>query len=366
MLGKLKIILRRLRLLPAVKLAIAAILNILQRSKLTSKIASSLRTTVEKATFSEEEIIHDLPQIAKYWDDTVLHPRCEAFGFRGSEHFYEMYIRLTLEKSGAKNGYRIISIGSGNGDLEICIAQRLLSAGVKDFLIECLDFNPAMMRRLKANARSAGVDDFVVPRLGDFNAWIAESRYDVVMANYSLHHVVQLEHLFINIKKALLPHGRFLTADMIGRNGHSRWPETLELVEQYWAQLTEKKKYNHATHRIEHHYVNRDSSAWGFEGIRAQDILPILVKEFHFDLFIAWGGLIDPFLDRSFGHNYDPSDEDDRKFITELSRRNDEELISGRIKPTQMYAVMALGGGNDTVFWKNLTPEMSVRATDVV
>ena len=42
-----------------------------------------------------------------------------------------------------------------------------------------------------------------------------------------------------------------------------------------------------------------------FEGIRAQDILPLLVERFTFDEFIGFGNVIDPFVDRSFGPNFD-------------------------------------------------------------
>jgi len=362
-LGRLKTLLRRWGLLPLIKRMISQVLHILESTKATQGVAKALRTTVERATFSDEEVVHDLPAIAHYWDKVVLQPRCEPFGFRTVEDFYETFILQTLRNSGRSDRRRIVSIGAGNGDLEIRLAQRLAAAGAPDFVIECLDFNPAMLRRCEQAAANAGVHGFVVPLQGDFNEWIGQGIYDVVMANYSLHHVTRLEHLFSEIGRVLTPEGRFLTVDMIGRNGHARWPESLALVQHYWARLPDAKKYNHAMREVERDFVNRDASKWGFEGIRAQDILPELIDRFRFELFIAWGGLIDPFVDRSFGQNFDPNDAGDREFINEISLRNDEELLSGRVKPTQMFAVMSHGGqwAQPIQTWRNLTPILALR-----
>ncbi len=35
------------------------------------------------------------------------------------------------------------------------------------------------------------------------------------------------------------PHGRFIVSDMIGRNGHMRWPEALAIVQEFWSRAAE-------------------------------------------------------------------------------------------------------------------------------
>jgi hypothetical protein len=57
-----------------------------------------------------------------------------------------------------------------------------------------------------------------------------------------------------------------------------------------------------------------------FEGIRSQDILPLLLEYFHFEVFIPYGNVIDPFIDRTFGPNFDSSREWDRDFHRRGSR----------------------------------------------
>ena len=52
-------------------------------------------------------------------------------------------------------------------------------------------------------ADAEGMADHMIFTEADFNKWEPKTNYAGVMANHSLHHVVNLEGLFDNIKKAL-------------------------------------------------------------------------------------------------------------------------------------------------------------------
>jgi hypothetical protein len=177
----------------------------------------------------------------------------------------------------------------------------------------------------------------------------------------SLHHFEALETLFERIGQALHPDGCFVSDDMIGRNGHQRWPEALVHINEIWSQLPEKYKYNHQLKRVEFEYIDWDCSKEGFEGIRAQDILPLLLKHFHFELFIAFGNIINPFIDRSFGPNFDAENEWDRAFIDRVHALDAAEIEAGRIKPTHMIAAMRKKPVDRPIIYKHLAPEFCVR-----
>src|SRR5262249_51826437 len=98
-----------------------------------------------------------------------------------------------------------------------------------------------------------------------------------------------------------------------------------------------------------------------FEGIRAQDILPLLVTRFNFELFIAFGNVIDVFVDRSFSPNFDPASAADRAFIDRVQALDQSEIESGRIKPTHMVAVMSRTPVAETKLHKHLSPEFCIR-----
>jgi SAM-dependent methyltransferase len=196
---------------------------------------------------------------------------------------------------------------------------------------------------------------------GDFNTWRPALRYDAVIANQALHHVSALEHLYDAVAAALAPGGRFIVSDMIGRNGHQRWPEARAIVDQFWAELPPQYRYNRQLGRREDRFMDWDHSVAGFEGVRAQDVLPLLVERFHFEMFLPFANVIDPFVDRAFGYNFDPARDWDRAFIDRVHSRDEQEILSGRIKPTHMFAVLSLEEPKEKKYWAGLTPKACVR-----
>ena len=185
--------------------------------------------------------------------------------------------------------------------------------------------------------------------------------YDVIIANQSLHHFIELETIFANVRNALAVDGFFLADEMIGRNGHMRWPEALVLLRQVWDSAPVRYKYNHALRRQEARYDNWDCSKEGFEGVRSQDILPLLIKQFNFDLFVAFGNLIDVFVDRCFGHNFDPTNPEDTDFIDTVQSLDEDCIERGLITPTHMTAVMRRCHVGKANIYRHLSPAFCVR-----
>jgi len=114
---------------------------------------------------------------------------------------------------------------------------------------------------------------------------------------------------------------------------------------------------------VEKKFPNSDCSVQGFEGIRAQDILPLLTRRFHFELFIGFGNIIDIFVDRAYGHNFDPANQWDRSFIDRVHALDQTEIESGRVKPTHMLAALTKRQVSNTKMHKHLSPEFCLRRT---
>lgn len=315
----------------------------------------------EVSRFAEDENVHDLPGIFHYWSNTYLRPRLETFGFGYPEDFFARQIAKQAEALGRP--VTVISIGAGNADTEVAIAKLLVERGVTGFTISCLDITQAMLDRGRKLADAEGLGEHFRFVHADFNHWEPDESYDVVMANQSLHHVTNLEGLFDSIHRAIGPTGVFVTSDMIGRNGHLRSPEALAIVREFWRELPVSYRYNVQLHRKESMFKDWDCSIEGFEGIRSQDILPLAVEKFGFDFFFAYGNVIDPFIDRSFGPHFNPDVEWDRAFIDRVHARDEAELLAGVIKPTHMMAVMRQDRSVTPDTWLHLTPDFCVRRT---
>lgn len=232
------------------------------------------RLKSELGFYKEIKEVHELPKIFHYWSNKYLAPAMQQFGFANPDDFFFKYISDACTDN-PEQTLTVLSLGSGNCDLEARLASKLDAAGIRNFHFRCLDINPDMLARGKNHAIEMNVLHYMQFELGDFNRWEPEGKHiDVVLANQSLHHVQELEHLFCSIKRAIGDLGVFLVSDMIGRNGHQRWPEAMEAIKPFWKELPNEYKFNQLLKRHEPQYVNHDCSIEGFEGIRAQDILP--------------------------------------------------------------------------------------------
>ena len=321
----------------------------------------ALRAEQEVERFHSVETVHDLPDIFHYWSLRYIRPRMEAvFGVSTLHDFYRKYI-LQFRAENPDKVVEITSLGAGNSDLEIEIAKLLLGLGFTDFRFSCLDINPSMLSRGRELASENGLMDHFEFVETDVARWQPARPISVVMAHHSLHHIVNLEEVFANIHRAIGKEGYFVTCDMIGRNGHMRWPEALRIVHDIWQTMSDRYKYNHSLYRFEEIYENWDCSGNGFEGIRSQDILPLLIRGFHFEAFIAYGNLPDIFTDRNFGHNFDVHNPEDTEFIDRVAALNDRLVGEGVIKPTQMIAAMRTGSVGKVRCYEHWTPEFCVR-----
>ena len=323
------------------------------------------RLAAEEKAFTNRTTVHSLPPIFDYWSDKYVRPKLRAVGFAGSVEVFTDSMKQQCERLKGHSA-RFLSIGSGNCDKEIEFALSLREAGHSQFIIDCLDLNESMLDRGRSAAAENGLSENMNPVQADLNDWRPLHEYDGVIASHVLHHVVNLEGLFLGIKRSLRLGGCFAIADVVGRNGHMRWPEALPIVQEFWRKLPPSYRYNHQLRRYEEVFEDRDCSAIGFEGIRSQDILPLLTENFYFQRFVAFGNVVFPFIDRSFGPNFDASAKWDREFIDAVHQRDEEDMIQGRIKPTQIFAVVGTTAGELPIFQAPFSPAFCVRRPESV
>lgn len=326
-------------------------------SWLPGPVVQLMRRAAEKLKYHDVSAVHELPDISHYWGNRYLLPRLQDAGYNSVDDFFLQHIARFRHQA----QIRIASIGSGNCEQDIHLVRSLLDMGIGNLRYECLEFNKAMLVRARVEAHRLSVAHVMLFNETDIAHWQPQTQYEVVLARQFLHHVPALETLFATIKSALTDHGLFLVDDMIGRNGHMRWPEALELVNTLWAELDDKHKFHHLHRVTNRQFVNWDCSLTGFEGIRAQDILPLLLKNFGFESFFAFGNLIEVFVDRPYGPNFNIHDPKDLAFIDRVQALDQACIDSGRIKPTHMFAALCKASPGQTSTFGHLTPEFCVR-----
>ncbi len=286
--------------------------------------------------YEDVESVHVLPESQHYVNENYLRPRLvEHFGY-GS--YLEMVRHFVERISGWLGGrtLKVLSLGSGNCDFEIS----LLSDHGLNLKLHCLELNPRMLERAAEAAREKGVTRRVRLVHCDINELELDETYDLVLGNYSLHHFVELERIFDRIHGAMEPHAFFLVDEMIGRNGHLFWEPTLDLCNRLWSLLPRHLKHDHLLQRDLPLREQWDCSAESFEGVRAQDILPLLDRTFCFVDFAPFYALVNRFTDRDFGPNFDPADPLHRAYLDLVWQLDDMVCRLHLLKPTQMIAAL--------------------------
>src|ERR1700683_1444518 len=117
----------------------------------------SSRLAAEKIVYHSCLDVHNLPDIFHYWSNRYVRPKLEAFGFSTPE---DMFRKYALEQSTIRRSEkRIVSLGSGNCQVEIDLAMHLLSYGHSDFVIDCLELNTEMLERGRSATAKAGLSN---------------------------------------------------------------------------------------------------------------------------------------------------------------------------------------------------------------
>jgi hypothetical protein len=319
------------------------------------------RVAKQIGQFNNVAMLWKLPPIYQYWSNRYIKPRFKAVF--GKDSIFDAYYDA-IAAAAARYPERqaiLCSIGTGDCQIEIQLAARLKLANVRNVRIICLELSSVRLDRARALARDCDVDPLLDLRETDLNHWEPRELVDVFMAHHSLHHLVSLEAIYDTMVETMYPDGVFLTADMIGRNGHQRWPETLHWIEQIWHFAPKHYKYNFQFNRFHENYLDWDCSRSGFEGVRAQEVLPLLVERLDFDAFIGYGGIIDPWVDRGYGQSLDPNNPADTAFIDFMEELNQTLIEADKIKPTMMMAHFTLPNRGAKRTWNGLTPARAVR-----
>jgi len=282
--------------------------------------------------------LHDLPKSTQYITNRYLKKLLwQITGFTD----YKVFFTSEIKKYAAQTNdtVRIASIGAGNCDQENHLT-RMVDLGSK-VVFDCYELNPAMIERGQENAKKAGIEMRFFQQ--NFNQIDFQERYDGFFAHHALHHVENLEGLFGAIAESGKPGYFFLINDMIGRNGHMAWPKSYSFITSLWDSLPERLKWNAYLQRLDLKLPNYDQSGGGtsFEGIRTQDILPLLNKNFQFEYFIPFYSFINFINNRWFGHNYnvDPEEPNNDIALLEHFWYLDELFLQSKyLPPTQMFA----------------------------
>jgi SAM-dependent methyltransferase len=228
---------------------------------------------------------------------------------------------------------KILSLGCGYGGYELDIARSLN----KPYEIVAVDINPHIFSKAAAEA---GTNDLNINfKTADLNFFQIkqEECFDIIYAHASLHHIINLENLMLQINRGLKPGGRLIIADIIGRNRVLFWEENIDFAKSIIEQMP--FKYKSGLLNIEDIISSMDISR-GMEGIRQEEIEPEILKHFKAIKCFKYGAFMRIICTNNcIGANIDPGKEEDRIYLEYLFNLDLQQIEQGKLRPTEMFAV---------------------------
>ncbi len=248
-------------------------------------------------------------------------------------HDFNQYILDFIKNKNRQ--IKILSLGSGTADWEI----ELMSKEPTKISCDVVDINEELLEKAKEHAIKNNLHLNII--IKDINKIILQPQvYDFVVARSSLHHFVELEHIFFEINKALKSDGQLLViGEVIGRNGLQLYKETEELAQKIFDVIPENLRYNNYTKVIDTKVPNINHAEGAFEAIRSEEIFPLLTKSFRPREFVTIDAFTSLLLDFRYGPNYDITNKLHRAiadFIVQLDLHYVQNKI---LKPTCLFGI---------------------------
>ena len=230
---------------------------------------------------------------------------------------------------------RVLSLGCGTGDWEFALARQ----APEQLEFELVDLNARLMEAAKRLAVAENLP--LTTRAADVNTIELEPvSYDFVLCRSSLHHFLELERVFGEIRKGLRPGGAFIVVgEWVGRNGLQLYPETERAAQAIFDTLPDRLRKNAYTGEIDRTVPNIDHSASSFEAIRSEEIMPVLLRFFEPVEHVLYDAYISLLLDFRYGPNYDLENPEDRALVEQIVRSDQEAIETGALRPTAMFGI---------------------------
>lgn len=238
-----------------------------------------------------------------------------------------------LHKASGGRRLKIASLCAGTAQIEAAIFRE---AGIPVDLT-LVDFSDKLLNR----ARSY-MPDYVDTHLlvQDVNELDLETGvYDVVVCVSGIHHAVELERIWRNVKQALVHNGElWLVGEQIGANGNRLLPQDYIVANETFRNLPNKYRKNAHTGHLDAYLPNNDFGEATFEGIRSSEIETTINRFFVPGHVYKRNCFLWRFTNQTYSSNYDLSNPEDVATLKGLVEAEVSHFRNGGTA-TELHAV---------------------------
>ena len=307
---------------------------------------------------AEVHTLHDLAQAARAMatDGTrpvTRHPLPDELVARptGAYDYAHRLLGLAIRATAPDFQGRLLELARHRADMPDAGPVRVLSlcAGAARFEAQfaaaagagarwtLLDLSEGLLREAARNFPEGITPTLVAADLNE----VADfgERFDVVMCVSGLHHIVELERVVDFVHDVLVDDGEFWSiGEAVGRSGNRLFAGDYRVANAFFRGLPARLRRNRLGGEPDENLPNVDYSDATFEGIRSDEIEPLLAHRLEAVQVYRRNCFLWRLVDLAYADNYDLANADD---IAWIHRAVDAELAHYRAggHPTELHGV---------------------------
>ncbi len=269
------------------------------------------------------------------------------FEYLHSKHCGTSFCDAVWDVLRQRQAPRVLSLGCGYGGHDLTIARG--APGLGELI--AVDLNPKVYDRASRTAEAEGLP--IHFQSLDLNrVEIRPGYFDVIYAVASIHHILNLEHLFTQLERGLKDDGRFIVVDIIGKTQVEFWRENVEHAAGVVSRLPRRfrpkvgrrrfwRRWLFNPYTVINPYVEPRIQA-GMEGIRQEEIVPLLDRWFRAENVFYYDAYMRLLCTNAFlGPLLDPAERDNRVILESLIDDEMQTIAAGKLRPTEVFGIYA-------------------------
>lgn len=209
-----------------------------------------------------------------------------------------------------------LSLGCGTGHKEL----KWIDQG-KFNSIEAIDLSKPRIEKARKEAQAKGYNNLINYRVGDiYKIELAESFYDAVFVENSLHHFSPLKEILLRVNFALKPEGFFIVNEFVGPTRFQWTEKQIEVINgllsifpcKYKEYLGNANKQKSNIFRPSKLRMILDDPS---EAVESSNILPYLHEIFEIVEIREYGGTLLQLLFSEIAHNFISSEPEIKRWL---------------------------------------------------
>jgi len=221
---------------------------------------------------------------------------------------------------------KLLVLGCGSGWLERALFQK---GGIH--AITACDAAAAAVQEARDQATDQKLP--IHYEVVDLERELPGHGYDVIVANDVLHHITNLEELYVRILNALNPGGLFVFAEYVGPNRFQYSNAQMDIINRYMRLLPDRLRFDPCLkitlRRKERITIEKMMADDPTEAVRSEDVLPLARSMFDVIAEYPYGGsLLNPLLYEIIV-NFREEDPGDRRLLEILCEVEDRLIRAG-------------------------------------